>query len=56
VFLAGGLTPGNVADAIDAVRPFAVDVASGVERAPGEKDPALVRAFVERARACRVAG
>ena len=49
--LAGGLTPDNVTDAIRAVRPYCVDVASGVERAPGVKDEAKVRAFVERARA-----
>jgi phosphoribosylanthranilate isomerase len=47
--LAGGLTPENVADAIAAVRPAAVDTASGVERGPGRKDPALVRAFVRAA-------
>ena len=49
--LAGGLTPHNVAEAIVAVKPFCVDVASGVESAPGRKDEALVRAFISNARA-----
>jgi phosphoribosylanthranilate isomerase len=46
LILAGGLNPGNVADGIAAVRPWAVDVASGVEAEPGIKDPALVEAFI----------
>jgi phosphoribosylanthranilate isomerase len=50
IMLAGGLTPDNVAKAIQAVRPYGVDVASGVERAPGKKDPVRVAAFVEAAR------
>jgi len=50
IVLAGGLRPNNVAQAIAAVRPFGVDVASGVERAPGDKDFDAVRCFVESAR------
>jgi indole-3-glycerol phosphate synthase/phosphoribosylanthranilate isomerase len=50
VMLAGGLTPDNVRAAIDAVRPWAVDASSSLETAPGIKDHARVRAFVEAAR------
>lgn len=49
--LAGGLTPGNVAWAIDTVRPWAVDTASGVEAAPGCKSASLVQEFVAAAKA-----
>ena len=49
--LSGGLTPQTVADAIRIVRPFAVDVSSGVESAPGVKDRRLIEAFIRNARA-----
>ena len=47
MILAGGLTPANVAQAIQIVRPYAVDVASGIEASPGVKDHALMRQFIE---------
>jgi phosphoribosylanthranilate isomerase len=53
MFLAGGLTPDNVGDAIDAVHPYAVDACSGVEKGPGKKDHDRLRAFVKAARSSR---
>lgn len=54
VFLAGGLTPENVREAAGAVQPSGVDVATGVEYAPGKKDRKKVRTFVERAKGVRL--
>ena len=55
LILAGGLTPANVAAKVERFRPWMVDVASGVESAPGRKDPALIAAFVRAAKSALVA-
>jgi len=54
LILSGGLTPENVAGAIETVRPYAVDVASGVESAPGVKDEVKLRSFIEAVRSVAV--
>jgi phosphoribosylanthranilate isomerase len=53
IFLAGGLTPENVGEAIHSAKPYAVDVCSGVEAKPGKKDPALVVNFMRAVRSSR---
>jgi len=50
IFLAGGLNPSNVSEAVRRVRPYAVDVASGVESSPGKKDHKVLKEFIDAAR------
>jgi len=52
VMLAGGLSAGNVADAVRALRPFGVDASSALESSPGRKDPERVRRYIEAVRLC----
>jgi len=56
LILAGGLSPGNVAEAISSVHPWGVDVVTGVEASPGHKDPHLLRTFIAAAKAAAPPG
>ncbi len=51
IFLAGGITPENVREAIRIAKPYAVDVCSGVEKAPGKKDPARMKDLIRAVKA-----
>ncbi len=53
VILAGGLTPGNIGDALEQAAPWGVDASSGLEKVPGQKDMAKVREFVQKVRGAR---
>jgi phosphoribosylanthranilate isomerase len=54
-FVAGGLTPGNVANVISIIRPYGVDVSSGVEKSPGIKDDEKLKEFIKNAKQTRIA-
>jgi phosphoribosylanthranilate isomerase len=54
IIVAGGLSPENVGEAVSTIGPLGVDVSTGIERRPGEKDPVLMRRFVRAARAAEV--
>ena len=53
IILAGGLNPDNICEVLNLVKPFGVDISTGIESRPGKKDPVLLKEFIARVRSCK---